>query len=127
MKIKTWIKIHTELGTLRGKTGTRLIKILNNTGVTYIHQLEDVELRRFKGCGEKTFERWNTLKNVDYWTRHLPRLYRGYRKRHVLEERISELEDKNRRLENALSKEKHFNSTTSYGSLRKKLTEDNAL
>ena len=125
MEIKTWIKMHTELGTLRGKTGTRLINILNNTGVTYLHELEDIELRRFKGCGKKTFKLWNYLINLSFWSRHFPDLYRNSLEKNGLEERISELVVENSRLERALAKEKHFNSKTNYNLLREKLIQDN--
>ena len=117
--------MHTELGTLRGKTGTRLIKILNRSGAVYMHELEDVELRRFKGCGKKTFDLWNTLLNVNYWTKRLPALYRNSLKKDALEERISDLEHKNKRLQDELKREKHFNSKTNYNLLREKLIQDN--
>lgn len=131
MKVAEWIYHHKKLGNLNENTGTRVINILNRSGAIYMHELEDGELRRFKGCGKKTFELWNTLKNVDYWSRHLPRLYRMSHRmsqeKYRLEERISELAVENSRLERALANEKHFNSKTNYTSLRKKLINDNKI
>ena len=70
MEIQTWINTHTKLGTLNGKTGTRLKKVLKRSGATYIQQLDGVELRKVKGCGKKTFELWNYLTNLE--VKHQP-------------------------------------------------------
>ena len=126
MEIQEWINTHIKLGTLRGKTGTRLIKILNKSGVVYMHELKDVELRRFKGCGKKTFELWNYLTNLRYFHDVIPYLYESHKQKGELEERVNTLESQLAKLNRDLAHEKHLSRTTNFKELRQKLLNDNA-
>ena len=125
MKIKTWVKIHIKLGTLQGKTGSRLINILNRSGATYMHELKHVEMRRFKGFGKKTFELWNYLTNLRHFHNVIPYLYESHKQKGELEERVNTLESQITKLNRDLAREKHLSRTPNFKELRQKLLNDN--